>query len=247
MGIFDSTPDFIDVYQHPKLGRLDPSTPADGIRDAALIRKYIRLQKQVQASAPARPIPAIGREVLLKIWEAPRIAFNEEALSSFSKRPDLRNKLLWIPWSIEALLQWQENKSAVDLVLEHVTPIEWMWQMLGDLDEEFLDPNSDIHPDPDWPRPSPIWENWAAGLLQDWWTVAVVTRAQEKNIDKYGGRTKPYQRNPSEPYHVPNPFERYLIAQAAMDAARKNGDSKPPFSTARFVLPGHATDVIRTS
>lgn len=122
-----------------------------------------------------------------------------------------------------------------------------MWQRLGDLDEEFLDPNSDIHPDREWGHPSPIWEDWAAGHLQDWWTVAVVTRAQSTAIDSYASRTKPYQRDPSERYHVPNPFERYLIAQAAMDAARKVGEPEPPFSTARFVLPGHATDVIRTS
>lgn len=247
MGLFDSTPDCIDVYQHPTYGRLDPSTPEDGIRDATLIRGYIRLQKQGQASAPARPVPAIAREVLLKIWEAPRTAFNEEALRSFSKRPDLRNKLLWIPWSIEAALHWQTSKSAEGLVLEHVTPIEWMWQRLRDLDEEFLDPNSDIHPDPGWGHPSPIWEDWAAGHLQDWWTVAVVTRDQATAIDSYASRTKPYQQDPAERYHVPNPFGRYRMAQAAMDAARKVGKSEPSFSTARFVLPGHATDVIRPS
>lgn len=249
MGTLSSTTNFIDVYQNPRLGRLDPSTPEDGIRDATLIRKYIHVQKQVQASVPGQPVPAIGREVLLKIWEAPRIAFNEDALSRFSKRPDLRKKLLWIPWSIEAFRQWQANKSAVGLVLEHVTPIEWMWQRLGDLDKEFLDPTSDIHPDREWDpdRPSPTWEDWAAGHLQDWWTVAVVTRAQEKAIDSYASRTTPYQRNPAERYHVPNPFERYLIAQAAMDVARKGGKTEPPFSTARFVLPGHATDVVRPS
>lgn len=236
MGLFGSTPVYHDVYKNPRLGRLDPTSIEDGLRDAALIRKYIRLQKQTKASAPGRPAPAIAREVLLKVWEAPRTAFHDEALKSFAVKPAFRKKLLWIPWSIEAAERWDETRTVAGLVLEHVTPIDWMWRHLTDWDDDFEDPTSDVHPSPGWGQPSPVWEDWAAGYLNDVWTVAVVTQKQATAIDLHGSRTTGCNSNP---------FTRYRMAEQAMNEARAKGEPVPPFSTAKFVLPGHANDFAR--
>lgn len=242
MGISGSQDRYINVYKMPIYGRLDPEDEATDYRDAALIRTYIRAEKEVAASG--RTPPSIARAVLTSIWETPRIRFHREARKSFTKEADFRNKLLWAPWSIEAANRWNETKSVTDLVLEHVTPIDWMWRTLTKLDDDFDDPTSGFHPDPEWGHPDPTpglghpsrheWENHAASYLNNFWAVATLTKEQASAIDKYKGfRKTGFERNP---------FRRYFEAEQLMDQDRVDDETVPSFSTAEFVLPGHASN-----
>lgn len=236
MGISINHSDYQNVYDTPIIGRLDRTSEAEAFRDAALIRNYIRTEKQVRASAPDRPIPSIAREVLLKIWEAPRIGYHREARKSFTK--EFRNKLLWTPWSIEAAERWNQTHSVNGLVLEHVTPIDAMWRKLTRLDDEFENPNSDFYHDPkEGGQAHHVWEQHAANYLIEFWTVAILTEEQSSAIDSYKGlKTKGYE---------PNPFERYLRAEKLMNKDRENGKARPSFSTSTFIIAGHAKDMVR--
>lgn len=234
MGTFSSQSVYHNVYETPIIGRLDRTSEDRAFSDATLIRKYIRVEKNVKASAPDCPIPSISREVLLKIWESPRIKFHHEARKSFTK--EFRNKLLWIPWSIEAAERWNQTHSINGLVLEHVTPIDAMWRKLTKLDDEFEDPNSDLYSDPEREdQPHHIWEDHAVNYLIKFWSVAVLTVEQSRAIDSYKGlRAKGFE---------PNPFERYLRAEELMDKDRAEGKARPSFSTAKFIISGHKNDM----
>ena len=197
MGLFSSKRDYLNVFKHPWTGRLDRLSNGDGERDAALIREYIRIEKQTKASAPRRPTPAIAREVLLKVWEAPRIGFHSQELGRSAARLDLRSKLLLIPWSEEAAKRFNKTRSAKGLVLEHVTPIDWMWRSLTKLDDDFQNPNSYVHPTPGWGQEPPKWSDWAAGYLHDHWMVTALTQEQATAIDSYGSERRGSSPTPS--------------------------------------------------
>lgn len=238
MGNPEAEPVFQNVYENPRIARLDPTSEEDAWKDAALIRTYIRAEKEVAAVSGRTP-PSIARAVLTAIWETPRIGFHREARKSFSADSEFRNKLLWAPWSIEAADRWNESHSVEGLVLEHVTPIDWMWRQLTKLDDEFEDPTSDFHPDPEWGGDPHIWEHHAAAYLNQYWMVAILTAGQASAIDKCKGlKAKGFE---------PNPFMRYLLAEEAMDQARAAGKATPPpsFSTAKFIISGHADDLVR--
>lgn len=226
--------DYRNVYKTPIIGRLDCTSSAESLSDAALIHTYIRAEKAVAAVSGRTP-PSIARAVLTSVWETPRIGFHREAQKSFSAEAEFRNKLLWAPWSIEAAEHWNKTRKVKGLVLEHVTPIDWMWRKLKELDDKFEDPTSDLHPDSKWGGTSQTWEDHAAAYLIRHWTVAIVTEEQAGAIDAYGGRTVGFE---------PNPFERYLRAEEKMDRVRKSGIANPPpFSTAKFIISGHANDM----
>jgi hypothetical protein len=221
----DSEPDyFIDVAAQPIFGRIGTDASSEKMKsDAALIRTYIRAEKEVAASALGPKSPSIARAVLTCIWEAPRIGFHADALleAGFPKGP-FSNKLLLIPWSIEAFNHWKANLSVSGLTLEHVTPIDWMWQELKKLDTD-PDDGSLVEQDQ--------WELAAANYLFHHYMLAVVTDEQAGAIDRSG-----YKKT-----GVPlNPFLRYALAETWMNENRGIPDIKPvpTFSTKRFVLPG---------
>jgi hypothetical protein len=238
MGNFTVEPGFHNVYATPRIGRLDRTSEAEAWHDVALIRTYIRAEKEV-AAASGRTPPSIARAVLTSIWETPRIGFHREVQKSFPAEAGFRNKLLWTPWSIEAADRWNETHSVKGLILEHVTPIDWMWRQLTKLHDEFEDPTSDFHPDPEWGGASHIWEHHAAEYLINHWMVAVLTEEQSTAIDSYPG----FKKTGFEP----NPFERYWEAEKAMNRDRANAKAEqpPPFSTAKFIISGHEDHIGR--
>lgn len=236
---FGGQPAYQNVYETPRIGRLDPTSEEKAWKDAALIRTYIRAEKEVAAASDRTP-PSIARAVLTSIWETPRIRFHREARKSFTAEAEFRNKLLWAPWSIEAAQRWNQTHSVEGLVFEHVTPIDWMWRYLTKLDDAFDDPTSAFHPDPEWEGASHVaahvWEHHAAAYLDKHWAIATLTAEQAAAIDSYGLKSKGFE---------PNPFERYLIAEKRMDRDRAMGEAVPDFSTARFIISGHANDMAR--
>lgn len=179
--------------------------------------------------------------MLTSIWEAPRIGFHREAQKSFPASAVFRNKLLWTPWSEEAKDRWNKTRKVEGLVLEHVTPIDWMWRKLVKLHDDFEDPTSAFHPDPEWGGGvSHVWEDHAAAYLIEYWMVAVLTEEQSAAVDLYATRTQGFE---------PNPFLRYKMAEQKMNRVRASIKAKPPtskaksptpFSTARFLIAGHA-------
>mgnify|MGYP003111545180 CR=1 FL=1 len=216
--------DLHNVFENPRIARLDPTDHTEACRDTALIRTYIRAAKEVAAASRRTP-PSIGRTVLTSIWETPRIRFHLEAKKSFSKKAMFRTKLLWVPWSIEAQNRWNDTHDTKDLRVEHVTPIDWMWRNLIKLHDEFEDPTSAYHPNFEW-------ENEAALYLNKVWMVTVLTKEQAAAIDAIKGlRSKGFD---------PNPFERYRLAENEMNRVRDSGTANPPppFSVANFIIAG---------
>lgn len=216
--------EYVNVYEFPMCGRLDCTSEEESLADAALIRTYIRAEKQFAASG--RTPPSIAREVLTSVWEAPRSRFHREAQKRFTAK--FRNKLLWVPWSVEAADLWNQTHSVDGLILEHVTPIVALWRKLRELDDEFEDPSSNFHADPEWGGSQHTWEGHAVSYLNNFWTVATLTREQASAIDSYAGlRTQGFE---------PNPFERYFQAEKLMNQDRQRGKVLPSFSTSRFIL-----------
>jgi hypothetical protein len=211
---------YINVYETPYYGRLDEASNEKMKSDVAIIRTYIRAEKKAAMSAPNRRPPPIARKVLTSIWEKPRIDFHRAEKKKFRKL-DLRNKLLLIPWSIEAFEYAKTYYSVRGLILEHVTPIDWMWRKLKELD---VDPdNSDVLKDDE------MWELNATTYLFNHYMVAVLTGEQSTAIDAV--------RDLKRTGYEPNPFIRYRYAEKQIDIARAKGRVKPSFSVAKFVLP----------
>jgi hypothetical protein len=223
MGIKNDRDTFFDVCETPLIGRLDETVHADMMSDAALIRRYIRIEKEAaDASAPGRKLPSIARTVLTSVWESPRIGFHRSALDSTDfNLKDFGRKLLLIPWSVEAFERWNSTHSAAGLVLEHVTPIDWMWQKLKELD---IDPD-----EPCGLTKEEDWQLHAASFLVRHYMLAVLTREQASKIDAEGLKKTGVEHNP---------FLRYRQAEYKMDAKRAQGSEIPAFSTKRFIVPG---------
>ncbi len=210
-----------NVYETPITGRLDETTNEQMKSDVAVIRTYIRAEKLAAAAAPERKPPSIARTVLTSIWETPRIDFHRAEKTAFRKIK-FRSKLLLIPWSAEAFEHAKSTNSVTGLVLEHVTPIDAMWQELKELD---LDPD-----EADGLADDELWGMSATGYLFNHYMVAVLTKEQATAIDFI-----PTVRNTA---FGTNPFLRYLYAQGKMDKARTPDNPLPAFSVDRFVLPG---------
>lgn len=156
-------------------------------------------------------------------WEAPRIGFHAVALLEAGiPKGHFSKKLLLIPWSIEAFNHWKTNLSASGLTLEHVTPLDWVWKELINLDTDPHD-GSQIE--------QGQWELDAANYLFHHYMLAVVTDEQAGAIDRSGYKKIGILRNP---------FLRYALAETWMNENRGISDIKPvpTFSTKRFVLPG---------
>lgn len=219
---------YYDVSDTPIIGRLDETTLAEMRSDVAIIRNYIRAEKATTTSAPGRTLPPIAREVLTSVWESPRTGFHRDARTCF-RRINFRNKLLLIPWSAEAFEHAKSTNSFTGLVLEHVTPIDAMWQKLKELDADSEESDRVLADD--------MWETSAASYLVNHYMLAVLTKEQATAIDAI-----PTLRSTG---FEPNPFLRYHHAESEMEKNRTRGHSSPDFSVKRFVIPGPPIDTLR--
>lgn len=99
-----------------------------------LIRGYVRAEIAARAEMEGAP-PSISRTVFTDVWEPPRLHFHRQETQGLVGI-DLRNKVLLVPWSVEAADQMKRNVNVTGLILEHVTPVHALWKKLKDIHHE---------------------------------------------------------------------------------------------------------------
>lgn len=210
----DSSPSdhVINVLTFPHAGQLDPAGREATHHDLQVIREYISAENHARVILGERKAPSIERAVLTTVWEKPRTAFHSKQKKLIGDF-EFGSKLLLIPWSMEAYSSLHEKNSVKGLLLEHVTPLSFMWKELVKIDSE-----------------SPTEDDWfveAEGYLNNHYRLAVLTTAQAAAIDRAGHRQK---GTPG------NPFFRY---QKAIESPRFNVS----LDLDKFVQPGVLEDV----
>lgn len=205
-----------NVATYPHAGRLDEIGQAETNRDLRIIKQYIEAEEYTKTQRPDKSVPSIARNVLVSVWERPRVGFHREEFVGHSGLA-FGSKLLLIPWSAEALERMKLNKSVADLVLEHVTPVEALWSKLRELHKE-----SDTYED---------WVRSAQWYLNEHYTLAVITKEQAKAIDAAGFKTRGFPNNP---------FARYVAASAKISQNAAPGKATVQFDVERFCHPGFA-------
>lgn len=206
----------VNVVADRNAGLLDEIPQDETDQDLAAILGYIRAEQRALARNPGRGRPSIARSVLTTIWQKPRTEFHREEVagrigSSFG------SKLLLIPWSIEAFAKFNSQNDSTNLVLEHVTPIDALWNQLVELEKESEDDKT--------------WAREAQAYLRTNYALAVVTRAQASAIDKVGLRKTGFKGRP---------FLRYQEAACLICKGATEGGPHVSLDVAKFVYPGLA-------
>lgn len=200
--------------------QLDPLGAAEDLRDLETIWVYLEAQERsIELRGPGGA-PSVGRAVLEKVWQAPRLGFHRDEKKA-GAQVNLGSKVLAVPWSKEALERYQLQGSVTGLILEHVFPIKALWAHLRNLKAE--DGGSTFDE----------WADEASEFLRRHFTLAVITREQDKAIEKVGLKETGFQKLP---------FQRYYEATVQINALRWVEPVVPAFSWENFDPVGNVVD-----
>jgi len=218
------TENLFNVLHQPRAGQLDPrNNPAHTEADLIAIRGYVSAYRNGRSAVTSATGPAIARPVLEKYWQYPRCGFNAGAKQELDSGFTLGGKLLLIPWSEEAFVRANAQRSTTGLILEHVTPITCLWDELIRIDEASEDDAE--------------WQGEAGKYLQETFLLAVITADQDAILNATGWK----QAGVPRPL---NPFLRYEWASQQIQTASTPTGLKAPapaaLDVARFVHPGPA-------